>query len=434
MYLKNKQNLLLLVGFFLIVSFSFKSAYAQEGVYDRYFTSDYLKVDLSHSGTKDKEYYFVEQFHRYTPWAGSKKKLIDKTGFGDNYFEVLDSATHTLIYSKGYNNLFNEWQETEEGKTGSRSFEEVIQFPFPKQTVEVKLYRKKSGDKTLINTFFINPKSHRITKGTEYSFKTERLYGNKPYNQAVDIALIAEGYTKDEMEKFRKDSKRMADFLFSTPPFTDLKDRFNIWLIYSVSEESGTDIFGDDVWKRTVVNSHFYTFGSERYLTSQSLKKIYDIAALVPNDQVYVLVNSPKYGGGAIYNYYNLTSVDHPLSPWVFVHEFGHGFVGLADEYYDGSTAYNNMYNTGKEPWQVNISNLSKPETKWQKLVRKGTPIPTPQTDKYKNEVGFFEGGGYVAKGIYRPQQTCEMKELKVGFCKICTQAIKDMVKLTTDE
>ncbi len=403
--------------------------------YNKWFTDDVLRVDLTHAGDAKTEYYFTEQFSIESPWAGAKTKLIDTLAFGDNFFEVYDSISQTLIYSRGYNNLFNEWQAEPEAKQTNRSFEEVIRSPFPKKTVEIKIYRRlKTGKLTLLHNFYVNPKSYRLQKGQKYNFKTERLFGKLPINKAVDIVIMADGYTKEELALFKSDAQKLSEFLLNTEPFSEVKEKFNIWIVLSDSKESGTDIPGKDIWKNTVFDSHFYTFNSERYLTSQSIKKIHDVASLVPYDQVYVLVNTEKYGGGGVFNYYNLTSVHNALSPWVFIHEFGHGFVGLADEYSYGSINFDDVYSSKNEPWSPNISTLAKPDKKWKNKMDKDTPIPTPTTDEYKNKVGFYEGGGYVKKGIYRPFQECEMKTLKSGFCPVCKDAILKMVRFNIDE
>ena len=422
----------ILVGLIVLIQLSSK---AQNMNYLDWFSDDVLRLDLVHTGDAENEYYFTEQFFQESAWAGARTKLLDKTAFGDNYFEVYDSLSQTLIYSRGFNNLFYEWQGTAEAKLTNRSFEEVIRCPFPHKTVQIKIYRReKDLDLNLLHQFYVNPNSYRINKGAKFTFKSEKISGELPVNKAVDVVIIAEGYTKEEMGTFKNDAKKLSEFLLDTEPFSLVKEKFNIRIIFSDSEESGTDIPGDSIWKNTIVNSHFYTFNSERYLTSQSIKKIYDIASLVPYDQVYVLVNSDKYGGGGIFNYYNLTSAHHPLSPWVFIHEFGHGFAGLADEYYDGSTAFNDMYDLNSEPWESNISTLANPESKWKSKLEKGTAIPTPATEENIDKVGFYEGGGYVEKGIYRAFQNCEMKALKQGFCPVCQDAILKMVKFNTDD
>ncbi len=403
--------------------------------YNKWFTENVMRIDLTHAGDAKTEYYFTEQFYKEEVWAGSKTKLIDKLSYGDNFFEVYDSTSQTLIYSRGYNNLFYEWQAEPEAKHNNRSFEEVIRFPFPLETVQIKIYRRLlTGELEPLHQFYLNPKSYRVIKGTKYNFETERLFGELPVNKAVDIVIMADGYTKEELSVFKSDATKLSEFLLNTEPFSQLKERFNIWLIMSDSKESGTDIPRQDIWKNTVFDSHFNTFNSERYLTSQSIKKIHDVAALVPYDQVYVLVNTDKYGGGGIFNYYNLTSAHHALSPWVFIHEFGHGFAGLADEYPYGAINFEDVYSSKSEPWNPNISTLAKPDKKWKNMMDKDTPIPTPVTEEYKNKVGFYEGGGYLKKGIYRPYQECEMRTLKSGFCPVCQDAIIKMIKFNIDQ
>lgn len=431
MVLKNNIKIVLLI----LLVLGQTMVFATDVKYSDFFTKDVLRVDLTHSGTLNEEFYFTEGFCFENNWAGTYTKLIDESGFGDNYFEVYDSSSTQLIYSRGYNNIFYEWQETAEAKLTNRSFEEVIRCPFPQQTVSITIFRRlANGELKALHQFYVNPNSYRLNKEVKHHFETEWISGKLPTNKAIDVVILPDGYTKEELDLFRNDAKKLSAFLLNTAPFNQVKEQFNFRIVLADSKESGTDIPGDDIWKNTVLNSHFYTFNGERYLTSQSLKKISDVAAQVPYDQVYILVNSAKYGGGGIYNYYNLTSAHHVLTPWVFIHEFGHGFAGLADEYYDGSTAYTDIYDLDTEPWRANISTLKHPEKKWKHMVDKSVPIPTPATKEYANKVGFFEGGGYVAKGIYRPYQNCEMKSLQQGFCPVCQAAILNMVKMNTDD
>jgi hypothetical protein len=109
------------------------------------------------------------------------------------------------------------------------------------------------------------------------------------------------------------------------------------------------------------------------------MKSVNDYAAVVPHDNIIVLINSTKYGGGGVYNYYSGTTVDHAFSPTVFIHEFGHGFAGLADEYYSSSVAYEEFYPLDVEPWEPNITTLVNFDAKWKKSIAKETPVPTPR-------------------------------------------------------
>jgi len=205
-------------------------------------------------------------------------------------------------------------------------------------------------------------------------------------------------------------------------------------MVNAPSEQSGTDIPGDSIWKNTILNTHFYTFNSERYLTTRDVKQIRDLAAYAPYDQIYILVNSKKYGGGGIYNYYNLCTSDNEYAEQVFTHEFGHAFAALADEYHYGSDNAEEIYNLSVEPWQVNITTLVDFESKWKNMVDKDTPIPTPDTEEHKNKVGAFEGAGYVSKKIYRPVYDCKMRSNKTNeFCPVCLKAVTEMLKFYSE-
>ena len=201
----------------------------------------------------------------------------------------------------------------------------------------------------------------------------------------------------------------------------------------AISEESGTDIPGEMIYKKTALNSSYYTFDVARYLTTTDIKSVYDYAANVPYDQVYVLINSERYGGGGIYNHYSASTSDHELTPKVLVHEFGHGFAGLADEYYSSAVAYEDFYPTDIEPWEPNITTLVDFDSKWKDMINKKTPVPTPPDVEYAKTVGVFEGGGYMAKGVYRPYIDCRMNTNEAsGFCPVCQRAISRMIEYYT--
>ena len=151
---------------------------------------------------------------------------------------------------------------------------------------------------------------------------------------------MAEGYTADEQEKFVADAKRFTEALFKTPPYDTRREDFNIWAVDAVSEESGTDVSGKGIFKNTALNSGYYTFGVDRYLTTPDMKSIRDAVWNAPCDAIFILVNTDAYGGGGMYNFYAMGTADNPRTPVVFVHEFGHSFAGLADEYFSSEVAY----------------------------------------------------------------------------------------------
>jgi hypothetical protein len=265
-------------------------------------------------------------------------------------------------------------------------------------------------------------------------FTTKQISGKFPPHQSLDIALIPEGYTENEMEKFRQDAKRFMQYTFDIQPFTKYKDHINFIIIEAPSEQSGSDIPGKNIWRKTLINSHFYTFDIERYLTSPDVHSIRNLAACVPYDQIFILVNTNKYGGSGIFNSYNICVSDHSQAREVFTHEFGHGFAALADEYFDSEVAYENMYDFSVEIYNKNITTLVEFDKKWKDMLEKDTPIPTPTTDAYKNKIGVFEGGGYVSKGIYRPVWDCKMRSNSTNeFCPVCQRAIEELLKFYTE-
>ena len=248
-------------------------------------------------------------------------------------------------------------------------------------------------------------------------------------NKKLDVVIIPEGYTIMEMDKFRKDCKRFVGYFFNVEPFKSHENKVNFWAVIAPSQDSGTDIPGKNIWKNTLVNTHFYTFDIERYLTTQDMASVKDIAAYAPYDQIYILVNTTKYGGGGVYNYYNLCMSDHPASAQVFTHEFGHAFAALADEYPYGYDNADELYNMKVEPWQVNITNLVDFSSKWENMLDEFTPIPTPDTKKYENKVGVFEGAGYVKKKMYRPTHDCKMRSNQTNdFCPVCYKTVLEML------
>ena len=398
--------------------------------FDDYFLAKSLRVDYILAGNAETESIYLEQVKQEPHWGGPKKNLIDKFDYGEYKFMVYDSLTNKLIYSRSFCTLFEEWQTTEEAKSLNRSFYQTLIFPFPKNTVRLEIFSRNNENKFLrIFELIIDPEDYFINADLLKKINSIKVVDSGNPAIKVDIAFIAEGYTKKEIIKFIKDAERFAGYLFEIAPFSDYKHKFNIWAVLAVSEDSGTDIPAENIWNKTAVNSNFYTFDLERYLTTYDYKSVRDIAANVPYDQIYVLVNTSKYGGGGIFNHYSFCTSDNKNSKEVFIHEFGHGFAGLADEYYASSVAYQDFFNLELEPWQLNITTLVDFESKWKDMVDKKIPVPTPPEEKYFDNVGVFEGGGYVAKGVYRPFNNCRMKSNSApGFCPVCQKAIIKMI------
>jgi hypothetical protein len=404
--------------------------------FDDYFIPKTLRLDYVQAGNSQSSNIYFEQMKCEPYWGGTVKNLIDKFNYGEYRFFVYDSISNKLIYSRGYSTLFQEWQTSDEAMVLSRSFYETIVFPFPKKTVKVEIH-KRNRDGNLEKKFelYANPKDYFIREETPVKFDCKKIINNGDPSAKVDLVIIPDGYTKEDVEKLTSDVDRFIGYFFSCSPYKENKNNFNVWVIYATSQESGTDIPGKRIYKNTIVNASFYTFNTERYLMTMDVKDLRDIAANVPYDQIMILVNSPLYGGGGVYNYYSIVSSDDAYSDYVMCHEFGHAFADLADEYWTSDVAVNDYFNLKVEPVQPNITTLVDFGSKWKNLVAKNTPIPTPSEKKYFDKVGAFEGGGYVEKGIYRPKYDCTMKtRSRNNFCPVCYNAISEMIKFYTDK
>jgi hypothetical protein len=370
------------------------------------------------------------EIKREKMWSGSHNNLIDKLNYGTYRFQVYDNKSGELIFSKGFSPIFQEWQSTAEAKKMVKAFYQVIRFPFPKNIVRLKIEKRNyNGQFNEIYSTNIDPDNYFIISENPPVIPTEKiLYSGEPSHK-IDIAILAEGYTENEMDKFSKDAKRLTDSLFVVAPFSQMKEYFNIYALKTPSVESGTDIPGEHIYRNTLYNSTFYTFDISRYLTTSDMKTIHDMAAVVPYDQIIILVNSSRYGGGGFYNYVTVCAADHKLASNVFVHEFGHGFAGLADEYYTSEVAYEDYYNLKVEPWEPNLTTMVDFSSKWKDMIDASTPVPTPRNAKYESKVGAFEGGGYISKGIYSPMEDCRMKSnITSSFCPVCQRAIKEAI------
>lgn len=403
-------------------------------VYEKYFTDKVLRFDFMLAGNSTETAVYPVGMKEEPYFSGSRQNLVDPFNYGNFRYEVFDSAGDVLIYSRGFCTLFQEWQTTEEALTTDRSFYEVATMPFPKNEIRFVLsIRGKNGNFSRLYETSIDPDDFYIRREKPVSARFSRIYGTGDPALSVDLAFIAEGYRADEMEKFRNDVKKLSGVLVAEPPFNEYRDLINIWAVEAVSEDSGTDVPGERIYVNTVLNSSFYTFGTDRYLTTTDIKAVNDFASIVPHDNIIVLINSNRYGGGGVYNYYSGTTSGHQLSPVVFIHEFGHGFAGLADEYYTSDVAYNDFYPISVEPWEPNITTLVSFESKWKNLISNETPMPTPAVEKYKNTVGLFEGAGYSARGIFRAETDCRMKSNGPrGYCTVCREAVRKMIEFYT--
>lgn len=422
-------KIVLIASFLILSTLSYAS-------FDEHFTDKTMRIDYVHAGNDHSEQYYVQQIKQEPFWGGTLTNLIDTFKYGKYFFEVYDEASSSLIYSRGYSSLFGEWQTTLEAREIDKAFYESIVFPFPKNKVIVKWYsRQRDGKFKKTMELKVDPSSYFIDPNLAKEYPIYTAHHSGDPHKMVDIVILPDGYSESEMDLFKSDCDKFAKELFNYPPYDQYKNAFNINGVLAPSVDSGNDIPADSVWKNTQMSTSFYTFNSERYCMTEDYKSVRDLAANVAYDQIYILVNNEKYGGGAIYNFYNVSVNSNAKAGQIFIHELGHGFAGLGDEYYSSSTSYNEFYNLETEPWEPNITTLVDFESKWKHLVPKNTPIPTPQIEQFKGKTGVFEGGGYVAKGVYRPRQDCLMNTFNdTIFCEACHEAIIKMIIFNTEK
>ena len=421
------------IVFLFAIAFSLLSR-AQNISFGQYFLDEgSLRMDVFQCGTSDSSHYVFERFVIEPHFGGSKVNLIDPFNFGTNRVKVIDAQTNTLIYSRGYNTLFREWQTTDEARVMERCYEESVSVPLPRNEAYIILeIRNFDGEFEEIFSKLYDPDEIFNTTEQRYVFPVQDIMVNGSPESKVDIVILPEGYTADEMSKFQQDCQNLANVFAQAEPFASHINDFNFRAVLAPSEESGVDIPATHTWVRTILNSHFYTFYIDRYCTTRNYFAVKDVAANAPYDQIYILVNSDVYGGGGFYNFYSMSTAGNMSASNVIVHEFGHAFGGLADEYEEPDNSMGLLYNLNVEPWEPNITTLVDFDSKWADLVQPGTPIPTPNTNQYNNTVGAFEGGGYLTQGMYRPQRNCMMRNY-APFCAVCNRTIEAMIEAHSD-
>jgi hypothetical protein len=271
-------------------------------------------------------------------------------------------------------------------------------------------------------------------------FEVMDLGGGPDPQRAMDVIIVPEGYTPRERAKLRSDLSRFARTMLEYEPFKSNHERMHVRGVMAFSAQSGPSEPRKGLFTATILGSSFNTFDSPRYLTVTHTKTLRQIAARAPYDVILVMVNTGRYGGGGVYNQWSIFPSDNEYDEYVMLHEFGHHMAGLGDEYYDSaiSTDEDLMYPKGVEPWEPNITALiggKRENVKWHAMIDPQTPVPTPGEEKWQDVVGAFEGAGYKAKGLFRPQLDCKMfhKGL-VGFCEVCGTAIEDMMRYYAGE
>lgn len=407
---------------------------AKAQTFEQTFRDSTLRIDYTFAGNAQAQEISVDKLNMMPRWYGKRKHLAELPVQGNGQITVRDHSTHEVVYRNSFSTLFQEWLDYDEAKTTRKSFENVFLIPMPRTKVDVTVDLRNNRHEVMTTfTHTVDP-SDILIKHIGFSGVTPyaTLNAAADTTRCIHIAFLAEGYTKDEMNVFLKDAQIATDALFAHEPFASAKDKFNVVAVESESKESGTSEPSKGIWKKTVLGSHFDTFYSDRYLTTLNLKAMHDQLAGTPYEHIIVLVNTEKYGGGGILNSYNLSMTHHEKFRPVVVHEFGHSFAGLGDEYAYESEAIP-MYPHDVEPWEPNLTTLHDFNGKWEDLIAKKTPVPTPQTTKYEKQVGVYEGAGYSVKGVYRAMQDCRMRTNEnPEFCPVCRRAIQKLIDFYT--
>lgn len=425
-----KKHLLSLMCLFVTLSL-------QAQAFSDYFANKTLRIDYIFTGNAAKQEVCLDGLSSLSSWAGRKQHLSELPLQGNGQIVMRDKASGTIIYKTSFSSLFQEWLETDEAKAVTKGFENSFLVPYPLRPaeIEITLLDPRRNIRTSMK-HIVNPNDILIhQKGTDHITPHKYLLQSGTAEKCIDVAILAEGYTLEEMDTFYKDAAIACESLFSHEPFQSMKKRFNIVAVASPSEDSGVSVPRLGEWKRTAFNSHFSTFYSDRYLTTSRVKSIHDALAGIPYEHVIILANTEEYGGGGIYNSYTLTTAHHPKFRPVVVHEFGHSFGGLADEYFYDDDVMTDTYPLDIEPWEQNISTRVNFASKWEDMLVKGTPVPTPTSEKVKYPIGVYEGGGYSAKGIYRPADNCRMRTNEYpAFCPVCQRAVRRIIDFYTGQ
>ena len=435
-----------------------------------------MRLDYFHAGTATEERFSLDGLALEGPWPGRLDRPIDDTNLGKYLFEVRDRATSRLLYSRGFASIYGEWETTPEAKQAPHTFHESLRFPAPDGPAKVTLKKRdRQNAFSEVWSVGIDPASPEVDRAAPPA--NARLWAvmkNGEPCDKVDILLLGDGYTVAEMEKWHRDARRLTETLFATSPFRENRGLFNVWALDTPAQESGVSRPSDGVYRHSPIRAAYDAFGSERYVLAFDNKRMREITSAAPYEFVEIVVNDRKYGGGGIHNLYATVAADNATTPYIFVHEFGHHFAGLADEYYTSDVAYESP--TGRpEPWEPNVT-ADPQAAKWKGLVEPGTPLPTPWAKEafeehqkqvqarrheirakklpesemetlfraelartiqllaqppYGGKVGAFEGAMYETRGYYRAQSDCIMfTRNTAGFCAVCRRAIERVIQM----
>lgn len=405
-------------------------------VFADHFADKTLRVDYIFNGNASGQAICLDGLSALPTWAGRKHHLAELPLQGNGQIIMRNAASGKTIYTTSFSSLFQEWLETDEARNVTKGFENTFLLPYPLQPVEIEITLLDPRRNVRASMkHIVHPNDVLIEqKGNSHITPHKYLLHNDSPEKCIDVAILAEGYTPQEMQTFYEDADIACKSIFDHKPFKSMKKRFNVVAVASPSTDSGVSVPRLNEWKHTAFGSHFSTFYSDRYLTTSRVKAIHDALAGIPYEHIIILANTEEYGGGGIYNSYTLTTAHHPMFRPVVVHEFGHSFGGLADEYFYDYDVMTDTYPLDIEPWEQNISTQVDFAAKWKDMLSENTPVPTPAEVSENYPTGVYEGGGYSAKGIFRPAENCRMRTNEYpAFCPVCQRALRKIIEFYTE-
>lgn len=405
-------------------------------VFADHFADKTLRVDYIFNGNASGQAICLDGLSALPTWAGRKHHLAELPLQGNGQIIMRNAASGKTIYTTSFSSLFQEWLETDEARNVTKGFENTFLLPYPLQPVEIEITLLDPRRNVRASMkHIVHPNDVLIEqKGNSHITPHKYLLHNDSPEKCIDVAILAEGYTPQEMQTFYEDADIACKSIFDHEPFKSMKKRFNVVAVASPSTDSGVSVPRLNEWKHTAFGSHFSTFYSDRYLTTSRVKAIHDALAGIPYEHIIILANTEEYGGGGIYNSYTLTTAHHPMFRPVVVHEFGHSFGGLADEYFYDNDVMTDTYPLDIEPWEQNISTQVDFAAKWKDMLSENTPVPTPAEVSENYPTGVYEGGGYSAKGIFRPAENCRMRTNEYpAFCPVCQRALRKIIEFYTE-
>ena len=437
-----------------------------------------IRVDYTHSGNALDDQYALERVVvEPLPWPGSLTQNLDNTDRGQNKVEVVDAVTGDLLYSRGFSTIFGEWRTTVEASKMNRAFQESVRFPKPSRPVKVRILRRDERNQFSVAwSVEVDTDAPDVVRLQEAApAKPIPIRVNGPSSAKVDLLVMGDGYTAGEMKKFEADVRRLADYMFTVSPFKERASDFNVWALAVPTAQSGVSRPSTGVHRASKLGTRYDIFGSERYVLTLDNRALRDIAQHAPYEFIEILVNNETYGGGGIFGQFSTAAAGNDWANYLFVHEFGHHFAGLADEYYTSPVAY--AAAVGRmEPWEPNVTALRDPaRLKWKKHLKPGIALPTawpkaayeensrayqkrraalraanrPESEmsalfredlqytaklfdkeKHRHDIGAFEGANYESTGFYRSEMQCLMFDRSERLCKVCNEAVSAIIDL----